>query len=98
MGEWKSQVSFRIESALRVELQQFAIQERRSLGNLGAVLLEWGFDQLKVAGSVDRLLKRGIRASSTRSRSAANGGLAAGDHHEKGNGCTHREGQSQVRG
>jgi hypothetical protein len=61
MGEWKSQVSFRIQPTLRIELQEFADQERRSLGNLGAVLLEWGFEQLKAVGSVDRLLKGRIR-------------------------------------
>lgn len=98
MGEWKSQVSFRIEPALRNELQQFANQERRSLGNLGAVLIEWSFEQLKSVGSVDRLLKRGIRASTTRSRPVANGIASAGGNREKDNGLAQREGCPQVRG
>jgi hypothetical protein len=57
VGEWKAQVSFRICHALRAELQEFASRERRTLGNLGALILEWGFDQLKTVGSTHRLLK-----------------------------------------
>jgi hypothetical protein len=57
MGEWKASVTMRVNPALRAELWQFATRERRSLGNIGATLLEWAFEQLKVAGSIDRLLK-----------------------------------------
>jgi hypothetical protein len=57
MGEWKAPVTVRVNPALRAELWQFATRERRSLGNIGATLLEWAFEQLKVAGSIDRLLK-----------------------------------------
>lgn len=64
MGEWKAAVTLRIPPALRIEVEQFAGRERRSLGNLGAVLLDWSFEQLKVAGSVDRLLKYKIRQPS----------------------------------
>jgi hypothetical protein len=54
MGEWKESVTMRIRSALRIELVQFATEERRSLGNLGATLLEWAFEQLKAAGTLER--------------------------------------------
>ena len=57
MGEWKAQISLRVRQALRTELEEFAARERRKLGNVAEVILEWGFEQLKVAGSVDRLLK-----------------------------------------
>ena len=63
MGEWKAQVSFRIRQDLRLEFEEFAAREKRSVGNIGAVLLEWSFQQLKVAGSIDRLLKYAIRPS-----------------------------------
>ena len=63
MGEWKAQISLRIRQALRSELEEFAMRERRKLGNVGEVLLEWGFEQLKAAGSIDRLLKYRIRPS-----------------------------------
>jgi len=36
-------------------MEEFAAKERRKLGNVGEVLLEWGFEQLKAAGSIDRL-------------------------------------------
>ena len=63
MGEWKASVSLRIRPALRMEMEQFAASEQRSLGNVGALLLEWGFEQLKAAGSTDRLLKHKISLS-----------------------------------
>ena len=40
---------------LRAEMIAFAEHERRSLGNLAAILLEWSFEQLKAAGSTTRL-------------------------------------------
>jgi len=61
MGEWKASVTVRVNPALRAELWQFATRERRSLGNIGATLLEWAFEQLKVAGSTERLLQYKIR-------------------------------------
>jgi hypothetical protein len=61
MGEWKAAVTVRVNPALRAELLQFATRERRSLGNIGATLLEWAFEQLKVAGSTERLLQYRIR-------------------------------------
>jgi hypothetical protein len=61
MGEWKAQISLRVRQALRAELEKFAARERRKLGPLSEVILEWGFEQLKAAGSIERLLKYKIR-------------------------------------
>jgi hypothetical protein len=61
MGEWKAQLSLRVRQALRAELEEFAAREKRKLGNLGELILEWGFEQLKAAGSTERLLKNKTR-------------------------------------
>jgi hypothetical protein len=61
MGEWKAPLSLRVRQALRAELETFAAQERRTLGNLGELIVEWAFEQLKSAGSTERLLKCTIR-------------------------------------
>ncbi len=53
----KAQVSFRVRQALREELAAFAAQEKRTLGNLGELILEWRFEQLKPVGSKNRVLK-----------------------------------------
>jgi len=66
MGEWKAQISLRVRQALRADLEQFAARERRKLGNLTEVILEWAFEQLKTAGSTDRLLKYKIRPPGTK--------------------------------
>lgn len=63
MGEWKAQISLRVRQALRAELEEFAGRERRKLGNIAELILEWGFEQLKAAGSTERLLKYKIRPS-----------------------------------
>jgi hypothetical protein len=68
MGEWKAQISLRIRQALRAELEEFAAREKRKLGNIGEVLLEWSFEQLKAAGSIDRLLKYRIQPSGRQRR------------------------------
>jgi len=68
MGEWKAQISLRVRQALRTELEQFAARERRKLGNITELILEWGFEQLKAAGSTERLLRFKIRPSSTQPR------------------------------
>ncbi|MGH9774226.1 MAG: hypothetical protein ACRD50_04690 [Candidatus Acidiferrales bacterium] len=68
MGEWKAQISLRVRQALRAELEEFAARERRKLGNVGEVILEWGFEQLKTAGSIDRLLKYKIRSPGGRQK------------------------------
>lgn len=57
MSEWKASVTLRIRPALREELEVFASREQRTLGNVGTLLLEWGFEQLKAAGSIERLMK-----------------------------------------
>jgi hypothetical protein len=61
MGEWKAQVSIRVRQALGAELEDFAAREHRKLGNISEVLLEWAFEQLKLAGSTRRLQKFKIR-------------------------------------
>ena len=68
MGEWKAQISLRVRQALRAEMEEFAVREKRKLGNVGEVLLEWSFEQLKTAGSIDRLLKYKIRLSKKQQR------------------------------
>ena len=55
MGIWKAQLSLRVPQETRRELEEFAAKERRTLGNLGEILLEWAFEQLKAAGSTERL-------------------------------------------
>jgi len=57
MGEWKAPLSLRIRRDLRVELEEFAARERRTLGNIGELLLEWALEQLKSAGTTERLLR-----------------------------------------
>ena len=57
MGEWKVQVSIRVRQALRAELEEFAVREKRKMGNLAELILEWGFEQLKKAGSSHQLMK-----------------------------------------
>lgn len=64
MGEWKATVTIRIRPSLRDELIRFASGEQRSLGNLGALLIEWGFQRLKAVGSTNKLLRQiGRRAN-----------------------------------
>jgi hypothetical protein len=61
MGEWKAPLSLRVRQALRAGLEQYAAQEKRTLGNVGELILEWAFQQLLAAGSTERLLKSSIR-------------------------------------
>ena len=58
MGIWKVGVSLRIREDLQTEMIQFAQSEKRSFGNLGAILLEWSFECLKAAGSTSELFGR----------------------------------------
>ena len=58
MGVWKIGVTVRLRPELRDEMIRFAEQEHRSLGNFGAILLEWAFERVKVAGSTVELLGR----------------------------------------
>lgn len=69
MGEWKVPVTMRIRPSLRVELVEFAVREQRSIGNMGAILLEWAFKQLKATGSVERLLKVSLAQRSAKPQS-----------------------------
>jgi hypothetical protein len=41
MGEWKAQVSVRIRQTLRIEIEEFAAKERRTMSNISELLLEW---------------------------------------------------------
>ncbi|HKW61670.1 MAG TPA: hypothetical protein VJN89_03925 [Candidatus Acidoferrum sp.] len=52
----------RIRQEVRRELEEFAAEERRTLGNLSEILLEWGFEQLKAAGSTAQLFHRAVPA------------------------------------
>ena len=63
MGEWKAPLSLRVRQALRTDIEALAAREKRSLSNIGELLLEWGIEQLKAAGSTDRLLKCKISLS-----------------------------------
>jgi len=69
MAEWKAPLSLRVRQALRAELEEFASQERRTLGNLAELLLEWSFEQLKLVGSMDQLLKRSVVPPKTKKHS-----------------------------
>lgn len=60
MGEWKAPLSLRIRPQLRRDMEIFAARERRTLGNLGGVLIEWSFEKLKAAGSTEDLLNRAV--------------------------------------
>ena len=60
VNEWKAQLSLRVRPALRAGMEEFAAREKRKLGNVGEVLLEWSFQQLQTAGSITRLLKYNI--------------------------------------
>jgi len=57
----KVSVTLRLRRDLRAEMITLAEQEKRSLGNLGAILLEWSFEQLKAAGSTTRLFGRSAK-------------------------------------
>jgi len=61
MGEWKAPLSLRIPQDLRREMEQFAAKEHRTLGDIGRLLIEWAFEQLKAAGSLDLLLKTNLK-------------------------------------
>jgi hypothetical protein len=57
MGKWKAPLSLQVRQQLRSGLQEASTRDKRMLGNLGEVLLEWRFEQLQVVGSTERLLK-----------------------------------------
>ena len=65
MGEWKAPLSLRVRQELRTGLEEAAARDKRTLGNLGEVLLEWSFQQLQVVGSTERLLRYKIHPLGT---------------------------------
>lgn len=66
MGEWKAPLSLRIRQEFRHELEEVAARERRTLGNVGELLLEWAYDQLTIAGTLDRLLSAKLNGKEAR--------------------------------
>jgi hypothetical protein len=57
MGEWKTQMSLRVEPEFRRKFVTFCEKERRKESELGRELLLWAVDQLERAGSLTNLLK-----------------------------------------
>jgi hypothetical protein len=47
----------RVSQATRTKLERLATAEKRTLANFGAALLECSFEQWKVVGSAERLMK-----------------------------------------
>jgi len=86
VGEWKAQISVRVRQELRRELEEFAYGDRRKLGNVAETLLEWAWEQLRAAGSIERLLKFNIKP-----RGSANGSAENRHEHQDEN---RRSGQS----
>jgi hypothetical protein len=70
--------SLRVRQDFRRELEEFACKERRKLGDIGEVLLEWAWAQLQVVESIDQLLKFKIR--STEEKKQTGGNSTAGAH------------------
>lgn len=71
MGEWKAPLSLRIRQEFRRELEEVAARERRTLGNVSELLLEWAYEQFKIAGTLDRLLNgrcANLKGTGTRQR------------------------------
>jgi hypothetical protein len=52
----KVPLSLRVSPQLKAELHQFAKREKRPIGNLAELLLEWAFERLTEAGSTMNLL------------------------------------------
>jgi hypothetical protein len=57
MGEWKSQLSLRVLVASKADLETYAKRGNRTIGNLGETLIEWFSEQLRKAGSTEKLLE-----------------------------------------
>lgn len=53
VGQWSAPLSFRVRRGR--ELEEAAGNERRRLGNLSALSLEWACEPFNVAGRIDRL-------------------------------------------
>ncbi len=56
MPQSKDFISIRLDAALKAELQAAAEMERRSLSNLGRLLLEYAWDHYLKAGSIRALI------------------------------------------
>lgn len=65
MGEWKAPLSLRVRQALRTDIEAVAAREKRSMSNIGELILEWGIQQFKAAGSMERLLSSKIQPPGT---------------------------------
>jgi hypothetical protein len=63
------QISLRIGPVLRSELEEMAQRENHTLGNVASLLLEWGYEQLKAAGTTERLRQCGIPFSDDKAQS-----------------------------
>lgn len=57
MGEWKTSLSIRVSQDFRRDFEAFAEKERRKTSTMADIVLTWAFEQLKAAGSIERLLK-----------------------------------------
>jgi len=62
MGEWKAQLSLRVRQDLRREMEELAARERGTLGNLGEILVSWAVEQLREAGSTEKLFNQKVPA------------------------------------
>jgi hypothetical protein len=60
MGIWKVGCNVRLPPESKAALEEFAKRERRTFGNLCAVLMEWSLAQLQKAGSTERLLRHNV--------------------------------------
>jgi hypothetical protein len=56
----KFQISLRIRPARRSGLEEVARREWHTFDSLAAILLEWGYEQLKTAGNLKQLKQCGI--------------------------------------
>jgi hypothetical protein len=66
VGEWKAPLSLRVHPALRTEIEAIAAREKRSMSNIGELILEWGLQQIKNAGSLELLLSSKIQPPDAR--------------------------------
>ena len=62
MGIYKVNLSLRVKQELRLEMEQLAARERRTLGNLGEILVTWAVEQLREAGSTTQLFNKSVPA------------------------------------
>lgn len=58
MSDKKTHLNLKVDSKLKAALETFAKREKRSLGNLSELLLEWSLERLSVAGTTMALLSQ----------------------------------------